>query len=216
MRIIYNAPDFTSSGVGWTAMLVNAAKNGSVVNSACDEGAFPSTYWAQTGIQMASGGMDLIWADTLTECHQRFFTTNPAQVESDDIVFSQITVDDSTDTWTFYGYNISNNNFWTHTQVVSGSIDIKRHAGLTSVFFENPNEVSEVWDNDYAEDPKINKAYARKVSSGNWNYWPGQTNFIVGCDPGGYRWSHYASGSLSGSGVTYDVDDIQRTCTVGP
>lgn len=217
MRMDYNAPNFTPIvGTGWEAMLINAAKNGSVNNDVCDPTKVPTTYWAQSGIQMGQDGMDLIWADTTTSCIQQFFVTNPTQVNAGNSIISQITVTDSTDKWIIYGYNISNGNFWTHTKTVSGSTDMKIHTGLTSVFFENPNTVSEVWDPSYSTNPKITNAYAKRVSNGVWDFWGSQTDWITNCYPGGFFWSHYASGSLSGAGVTYDVNNIQQHCAVGP
>jgi len=111
-----------------------------------------------------------------------------------------------------YDYNVSNGNFWAHTKTVKGSTDFKVDAALTSVFFENPNDSSEMWGSSYSADPKIRKAYAKTVSPVSWNYWSDQVNYVVGCDPGGYNWLKYASGSLSSSGITYDVSDIQRYC----
>ena len=181
---------------------------------ACKSWKVPTTYWAQSGIQMAADGMDLIYADTKTGCHQKTFTTNPDEVDPGDSIISQITVDDSTDLWKIYGYNISNGNFWVHLETISGSTDFKVDRALTSVFFENPNDASENWDPSYSADPKIDRALAREVSNGQWHYWGSQVDYPSGCDPGGYFWAHYASGSLSGSGVTYDVSDIQQHCGV--
>jgi len=217
LRMDYTAPSFTPiTGTGWEAMLVNAAKNGSVNADACNPTKVPTTYWAQSGIQMAQGGMDLIWADTSSSCIQAFFTSNPTEVDAGDSIISQITVTDSTDQWIIYGYNISNGNFWTHTKTVSGSTDFKVDATLTSVFFENPNHASQAWDPSYSTNPKITKAYGQKVSNGVWDYWGGQTNWVTNCKPGGFNWSGYASGALNTVGVTYDVDKIQQYCNVGP
>ena len=85
------------------------------------------TYWAQSGIQMHQSGMDLIWADTSTNCVQAFFTSNPDEVDAGDYVISQITVNASSNLWVIYGYNVSNGNFWTHTTTVSNSTDFKKY-----------------------------------------------------------------------------------------
>ena len=128
LRMDLYAPSFTPiTGTGWEAMLVNAAKNGSNGSDACQWWEMPDTYWAQSGIQMHQSGMDLIWADTSTNCVQAFFTSNPDEVDAGDYVISQITVNASSNLWVIYGYNVSNGNFWTHTTTVSNSTDFKKY-----------------------------------------------------------------------------------------
>jgi hypothetical protein len=53
------------------------------------------------------------------------------------------------------------------------------------------------------------------VSNGVWDYWGSQTDYVSNCVPGGYNWPSYASGTLSGVGVTYNVSMIKQYCAVG-
>ena len=90
-----NAPKFKHYGVGWQAMLVNAAKNGSHSFDVCDHDKAPALYWAQLGLQMSENKIDVVWADTCRECHQAALTTNSDQVLEGHYIILQITVNDA-------------------------------------------------------------------------------------------------------------------------
>ena len=214
MRIDYKAPDWTPTGTGWTAMLVNAAKQNSYSSYACTKNNSYGTYWAQSGLLMNQNGLELVWADTGSECIPKYFTTNQNKARVGDSIISQITVNPDTNLWVLYGYNFSTGDFYAHPQTVSETTKMSTNTSLTNVFFENPNSPSKNWDPQFSSDPKIDRAYDQKLSGG-WDYWSDENEYVVNCDPGGKHHSQLASGSLAnGNSITYDVGVIQPYCGV--
>ena len=220
IRMDLQTPDFTPiPTTGWTAMLVNAAKPGSVSSGVCTPANVPTQYWAQSGIILGQSGPELIWADTTTSCTPQWFDlggptgTNdgPISVTAGDYITSEIDIED--DTWIIFAGNIATGDIWFHRQTVSGSVDFQTDTTLTSVFFENPNDVSQNWAPSYSVDPTIDAAFVRLTSSGQLANWQNEVKSDSRCDPGLLTTADYVSGDLT-NGLTFDVSDIQSDCAV--
>jgi len=213
IRMDYNGPNFTWNGIGWTAMLVNGGMVGATSANACDPTKASTSYWAQGGVLMNSYGRQLVYADTTTSCIPKVLSTSQTNPAIGASLVTQITVDSANSIWYVTTSNASTGQVYSHQQYVAGTTSIQTGTPLTSVFFENPRPAGENWGT-YAANPKINKAYGQSTTNGVWNYWGGQTDYVTGCSPGGYNWSGYASGTLSGVGVTYNVSMIRTYCGV--
>ncbi|HET8719612.1 MAG TPA: hypothetical protein VFM64_01285 [Candidatus Nitrosotenuis sp.] len=221
IRMDMHAPDFTGeSNTGSTFLLLNAQKyyNDPPSVDVCDSNDFPDAYWQQVGLRFdADGDMIIVWTDTLEECVPRTLMTDlsgshgtPSNVDEDDDLIFQIDADDSTDKWTLYAINNSKSEFWYHTETVSGTDDFLRHH-TTSVFYENPQDADDGWSAGFNEDPLVDNAYYRSVSTGVWDYWDSETADDINCHPGGQSASDYISGD-SENGITFDVAEIDDSC----
>jgi hypothetical protein len=211
LRMDYNAPNY-SHVTGWSAMLVNAGMVGATSANACDPTKVTTSYWSQTGVVMNAVGRQLVWSDNTTSCQATTFTTSQTNPTAGQSIVSQITVNPSNGMWYMTVVNVSTGQTYNHGQSVPGTTNFQTNSQLTSVFFENPNTTTSNWNTGYTTNPKINKAYAQSTTNGVWNYWGSQTNYVMNCVPGGLNWSGYASGTLSGAGVTYNVNTIKTNC----
>lgn len=211
LRMDYNAPTYSHVS-GWSAMLVNAGMMGATSTYACDPTKVTTSYWAQTGVVMNAVGRQLVWSDNTTSCHPTPFSTSQTNPTNGQSIVSQITVNPSTGMWYMTVVNVSTGATYYHPQSVPGTTQLQTSSPLTSVFFENPNTTTSNWNTGYGANPKINNAYGQATTNGVWNFWQSQNNYVMNCVPGGLNWSGYASGSLSGSGVTYNVNTIKTNC----
>lgn len=218
---IDNTPDWTYQfGYGWNALLLNGQKAGQNWGL-CTPTQFPNAYFAQVGLIFDSTGADFAWADTQTSCNpQRIFTSvftglsgDPAPASTGDDLIFQITVDDSTDTWILYAYNITTSDYWYKSKVVSSSNLLAIGTPNTSVFYENPRVAGTGWSNGFAADPVVDNAYERRDSNGGWYNWSSEAQNDFQCNPGLLSIGDYLSGTTV-TGLTFDVSDIDADCGI--
>lgn len=221
LRMDLETPDWTYSfGYGWNALLLNGMKDDQTWGL-CTPSEFPDAYFAQVGLVFDSVGADFAWADTQTSCNPQklmidVYTSqsgDPDPADAGDDLLFQITIDDSSDTWVMYAYNITTDDFWYKSKVVSGSNLLQIATPNTGIFYENPRPAGTGWSAGFAADPVVDNAYERRDSNGGWYNWSTEGYHPFNCDPGDLSIGDYLSGTTT-TGLTFDVSDIDDDCGI--
>ena len=215
MLMIADVPDYTHTSGSFTALLVNAQKEGSNNYDVCDSSKFPTSYWGQVGINFNENGARIGYTDTAFGCEPVFFNSLPYNT-GDNIIFA-IYVIDETDEWFLYAYNQDDSSPpYAYVRVVPGSSFIDTtNTRNTSVFFENSNHWwNGDWASGFASDPVVDIA-AWQYTNGGWYVWFDENQIPWNCDIGTTA-SHLMHGTFVGSpyDVTFDVSEIQERCPV--
>ncbi len=206
-----DVPSYSHSAGSWTALLVNAVKNGSTGNL-CDPNDMPNTYWAQSGLDFSSNGVRLGFADTGTGCVPAFL---PMPFSAGDDVTFRVYVDDANDDWYMWMHNnsIASSPAYAFVRNVVNSDFIDNSNPHTNVFFENNNASTVNWDPGFTSgDPTVDWA-SFQYTNNSWYLWTAETKDTVGCHTGATT-SQLMSGSFATSpyDVTFDVSNMDSLC----
>jgi hypothetical protein len=211
MGMNLDVPAYSHSAGSWTALLVNAVKDGSTGNL-CNPNHMPNTYWAQSGLEFSSNGVRVGFADTGTYCTPAFL---PMPFSTGDDVTFQVYVDDANDDWYMWMHNnsVSSSPPYAYVRHVPNSAFVDSSHPNTNVFFENQNTHTVNWDPGFTSGDFTVDWASFQWTNNNWYYWSNDNQTSFGCHPGATA-AQLMSGSFGSSShdVTFDVSNMDSLC----
>lgn len=206
-----NVPAYSHSAGSWTALLVNAVKDGTTAN-VCISSNMPGSYWGQVGMEFSTNGVRVGYADTGTNCDPAFL---PMPFSTGDDLTFRVYVDDANDDWYMFMDNNSDNPSppYAFVRSVANSDYVDTDNPNSNVFFENPNASTVNWDPGFtAGDITVDWA-SFQWTDDNWYLWEDEFLDTVGCHPGATT-AQLMSGSFvtSPHDLTFDVSNMDSLC----
>ena len=212
MGMYVHMPDYTHNAGDFTALLLNAVKEGSNVANLCDPTKYLTDYWGQIGFFFDADGTTLVYTDTTLGCKATILPY--IQYNVGDRMFFGIYIKDTTDEWFLYANNRDDSSppvAW--VTVVPGSSLLDIDTPNTSVFFESNNHWwYGDWASGFASDPVVDAAIWQYTNN-YWYLWFNENQVGGHCEPG-TSGSELMHGTFVGYpyDVTFDVSKIQEKC----
>ena len=179
-------PTYThETGATYTAIVLNGAKSGSTTANLCAWQNAPDDYWMQSGLLFDTDGIDVVWADTITNCAA--INVNTLDYSTGDTLRYRNYITDlsgtANDQVTAYIYNEENADYFSYSRTVADTSNFMTGDVHTSVFFENANTSDTTqWENGFAnEELTVLTAKHRTTTGSSYVTWDGETKAKANC-----------------------------------